>query len=111
MVPVVYVKSRPRGSRNIARRGREFPHRSKWPAEMMAFCLTFPTTKGASMPRESLVACIFAGILLGWFSNGITKGRSVGLGVNVVVGIASAIFGARFLPEVGRTVGFGELAR
>jgi uncharacterized membrane protein YeaQ/YmgE (transglycosylase-associated protein family) len=63
------------------------------------------------MPRESLVACIFAGILLGWFSNGITKGRGVGLGVNVIVGIASAIFGARFLPDVGRTVGFGELAR
>ena len=63
------------------------------------------------MPRESLVACIFAGILLGWFSNGITKGRGVGLVVNVVVGIASAIFGAWFLPEVGRTVGLGELAQ
>jgi uncharacterized membrane protein YeaQ/YmgE (transglycosylase-associated protein family) len=63
------------------------------------------------MPRESLVACIFAGILLGWFSNGITKGRGVGLVVNVVVGITSAICGAWFLPEVGRTVGFGELAR
>jgi uncharacterized membrane protein YeaQ/YmgE (transglycosylase-associated protein family) len=63
------------------------------------------------MPRESLVACIFAGILLGWFSNGITKGRGVGLVVNVVVGVASAIFGAWFLPEVGSTVGFGKLAR
>jgi uncharacterized membrane protein YeaQ/YmgE (transglycosylase-associated protein family) len=63
------------------------------------------------MPRESLIACIFAGILLGWFSNGITKGRGVGLVLNLVVGVASAIFGAWFLPDVGSTVGFDKLAR
>jgi uncharacterized membrane protein YeaQ/YmgE (transglycosylase-associated protein family) len=63
------------------------------------------------MPRESLVACIFAGILLGWFSNGITKGRGVGLAVNLVVGVASAIFGASFLPDIDSTLGFGKLTR
>lgn len=63
------------------------------------------------MPRESLIACMFAGIFLGWFSNGITKGRGVGLVLNLVVGIASAIFGAWFLPDIGSTVGLAELAR
>ena len=63
------------------------------------------------MPQPSLLACIFVGILLGWFSTGITKGRGVGLLVNIVVGVPSAIFGAWFLPDIGRILGFGELAR
>jgi uncharacterized membrane protein YeaQ/YmgE (transglycosylase-associated protein family) len=70
-----------------------------------------PRQKGASVPQASVLACILVGILLGWFSTGITKGRGVGLFVNVVVGITSAIFGAWFLPDIGRTVGFGALAR
>jgi uncharacterized membrane protein YeaQ/YmgE (transglycosylase-associated protein family) len=63
------------------------------------------------VPQTSVAACIFVGIFLGWFSTGITKGRGVGLLVNVVVGITSAIFGGWFLPGIGRTVGFGELVR
>ncbi len=63
------------------------------------------------MPKESLVACIIVGIFLGWFSTGITKGRGVGLFVNVVVGITSAIFGAWFLPDIARMSRFGVLAR
>jgi uncharacterized membrane protein YeaQ/YmgE (transglycosylase-associated protein family) len=67
--------------------------------------------KGASVPQASVVACIFVGILLGWFSTGITKGRGVGLFVNVAVGITSAIFGAWFLPDIARMSRFGVLAR
>jgi uncharacterized membrane protein YeaQ/YmgE (transglycosylase-associated protein family) len=63
------------------------------------------------MPQPSLLACIFVGIVLGWFSTGITKGRGVGLVVNIVVGITSAIFGAWFLPDIGRGLGLSELAR
>ena len=63
------------------------------------------------MPQPSLLACIFVGILLGWFNTGITKGRGVGLLLNLVVGVTGAIFGAWFLPDIGRSLGFGELAR
>jgi uncharacterized membrane protein YeaQ/YmgE (transglycosylase-associated protein family) len=79
--------------------------------EMTAFCPTPPhRDKGASVPQASLVACILVGIFLGWFSTGITKGRGVGLIVNVVVGIISAIFGAWFLPDIARMTPFGHLA-
>ena len=63
------------------------------------------------MPQPSLIACIFVGVLLGWFSTGITKGHGVGLLVNVVVGVTSAIFGAWFLRDIGRALGFGEIER
>ena len=63
------------------------------------------------MPKESLVACVLVGIFLGWFSTGITRGRGVGLFLNVVVGITSAIFGAWFLPDIARMSKFGVLAR
>jgi uncharacterized membrane protein YeaQ/YmgE (transglycosylase-associated protein family) len=62
------------------------------------------------VPQASVVACILVGIFLGWFSTGITKGRGVGLFLNVVVGITSAIFGAWFLPDVARMSRFGHLA-
>ena len=61
------------------------------------------------MPQASVVACILVGIFLGWFSTGITKGRGVGLSLNVVVGITSAIFGAWFLPDIARMTDFGHL--
>jgi uncharacterized membrane protein YeaQ/YmgE (transglycosylase-associated protein family) len=67
--------------------------------------------KGASVPQSSVVACILVGILVGWFSTGITKGRGVGLIVNVIVGITSAIFGAWFLPDIARMSRFGHLTR
>jgi uncharacterized membrane protein YeaQ/YmgE (transglycosylase-associated protein family) len=63
------------------------------------------------VPQASVVACIIVGIFLGWFSTGITKGRGVGLFLNVIVGITSAIFGAWFLPDIARTTRFGHLAR
>lgn len=63
------------------------------------------------MPQSSVVACIIVGTFLGWFSTGITKGRGVGLFLNVVVGITSAIFGAWFLPDIARMTRFGVLAR
>ena len=63
------------------------------------------------MPEPSLIACIFVGILLGWFSTGITKGRGVGLLVNLIVGVTSAIVGAWFLPDIGRALGLGQIAR
>lgn len=63
------------------------------------------------MPQASVVACILVGVFLGWFSTGITKGRGVGLIVNVVVGIVSAIFGAWFIPDIVRMTEFGHLAR
>lgn len=66
--------------------------------------------KGASVPQASVVACILVGIFLGWFSTGITKGRGVGLIINVVVGIISAIFGAWFIPDIVRLTRFGHLA-
>ena len=62
------------------------------------------------MPQASVVACILVGIFLGWFSTGITKGHGVGLIVNVVVGIISAIFGAWFIPDIARTTEFAHLA-
>ena len=63
------------------------------------------------MPEPSLIACMFVGVLLGWFSKGITKGRGVGLLVNIIVGVTSAIVGAWFLPDFCRAVGLGEIAR
>jgi uncharacterized membrane protein YeaQ/YmgE (transglycosylase-associated protein family) len=62
------------------------------------------------VPRASVIACILAGIILGWFSTGITKGRGVGLFVNVIVGITTAIFGVWFLPDVARMTPFGHFA-
>jgi uncharacterized membrane protein YeaQ/YmgE (transglycosylase-associated protein family) len=69
------------------------------------------TTAGESVPKPSLIACIFVGVLLGWFSTGITKGRGVGLLVSVIVGVTSAIVGAWFLPDFGLALGLGEIAR
>jgi uncharacterized membrane protein YeaQ/YmgE (transglycosylase-associated protein family) len=62
------------------------------------------------VPQASVIACVLVGIFLGWFSTGITRGRGVGLFVNVVVGITSAIFGAWFLPDIARMSRFGALA-
>jgi uncharacterized membrane protein YeaQ/YmgE (transglycosylase-associated protein family) len=62
------------------------------------------------VPQASVAACILVGMFLGWFSNGITKGRGVGLIVNVVVGIISAIFGGWFIPDIARMTEFGHFA-
>lgn len=62
------------------------------------------------MEFSSLFAMLVVGVLAGWLSGKVMRGRGFGLFGNIIVGVVGAYLAGTIFPALGFSVGGGAIA-